>query len=129
MELYKFHIHKFSPRIISQRMSVTGIFPAIAGDLESSSNSPSGKNHRLCAEDHKPASLSCITESTGYIIAILKQRDNRAFHMHLYPLVDAMVLQSADHFKARAITNMCEPGIFMTTKIPLKYLSVFSAIK
>ena len=44
MELHKFHVHQRRARIVGESVAIAGIFPAVAGDLESSSN-PSRRQH------------------------------------------------------------------------------------
>src|SRR6266487_1663523 len=49
--------------------------------------------------------------------------------MHFHSLVNAIILQSANHFQSCTIADMCEPRIFMTTKISLKNFSIFGSVK
>ncbi len=50
-------------------------------------------------------------------------------HVDVDPLVNAVVLQGADHFQPGAIADMGEARIFVAAKIPLQNAAVLRAIE
>jgi hypothetical protein len=77
----------------------------------------------------KRPALTIVTERTDYSSVLFQQNENGAFHVHIDPLMHTVILQRSNHFQARAITDMCEPRIFVTAKIALENASIFRAIE
>src|SRR6266496_4591491 len=110
-------------------MAVAGIFPAVAGDLESPSNSSSREDHSFGAEQVKPSAFAVVAKGTSDAIAILQQCDDRMFHENVQTEMNAMVLQGADHLQARAVSDVRQPRIAVPAKIPLQNPAVAGAIE
>ena len=51
------------------------------------------------------------------------------FHVHFDSEVDAVILQGADHFEARAVARMREPRIAVAAEVALQNFAVFGAIE
>src|SRR5689334_18753126 len=98
MELHKFHIDELSAGVICKRMTIPGIFPTVTSDLKSATYSTCCKYHCLCPKYNEPATFTIITKCACNALLILQQTNHRAFHMHFHSLVNAMILQRANHF-------------------------------
>src|SRR5262245_11650729 len=110
-------------------MAVPSIFPAIAVDLVGSAD-PTGCQHNgCCSEQPEPATLAIITERARDPLAILEQGDDGVFPVDLASLVDAMVLQRADHCQARAVAHVGKSRVAVAPKIPLQYPAITGAVE
>ncbi len=110
-------------------MTVAGVFPAVARDLESAPD-PAGREHdRLGPENLEPPALAIVTESADDAPVLFQERENGVLHVDVDPLVNAVILQSADHFQAGAIAHMREARIFVAAKIALQNPPVLGAIE
>ena len=49
--------------------------------------------------------------------------------MHVDALMNAMILQRADHLQAGPVSNMREAGILVTTKVALENAAVVCPVK
>src|SRR6516164_6153096 len=110
-------------------MSVTGIFPTVAGNLKSPSDSPGGQHDRLCTEQDKVSLLPVVSKGATDAVSVFHKGNHRAFHMYGNPLMNAVVLEGANHFQSRPVPNMGESGIFMPSKVPLEDPSVRCSVK
>ena len=110
-------------------MTVTRIFPAVAGDLVRPSNSSRGEDHRLGTEHVKSSTLSVIPKRTRNAVAVFEQMDDRVLHENVYTKMDAMVLQSANHLEARTVTDMGQARISMTAEITLQDPTIARAVE
>src|SRR5262249_21366382 len=110
-------------------MAVARSFPAVARDLEGTADSAGGQNDRLRAKNFETAALPIITESSDHPLAILEQTQNGVLHENLDPLVHSVILEGADHFQPRAISDMGEARIFVSAEIALQDPAVFGAIE
>src|SRR5580700_10907930 len=118
MELHKFHVHQRRTGMVGEGMAVTRIFPTVAGDLVSPSNSSGRQHHGLGAEKVKSAALAIISKGTRDATAVLQQGDDCVFHEHVETQMDSMVLKGADHLQASAVAHMRESRIPVAAKIP-----------
>src|SRR5581483_12249721 len=107
MELHEFHIHQSRTRVISERVSVPRILPAVAGDFVSPSNSSRRKNHSFSPKQVKSPPLAIISKRTRDAISIFQQGNDRVFHENVQTEMDSMVLKCTDHFQAGAVSDMC----------------------
>ena len=73
--------------------------------------------------------FTLVCEAADNAAAVLEQRDDRDFHIHLNALVDAMVLQSSYQFKTGSVTDVCEPRVTMSAEVSLQYLAVCCPVK
>src|SRR5262249_6183184 len=129
MELHELHVEHRRARLIRQRLSVSRVFPAIAGHAKGTSDAPRSQHNGLRVKDHEASSFALIGECAHAAIAIHQQLDNGRLSMNLYPLMDAMILQRADHFQSSAITHVCQARIAMAAEVPLADLTLFCAIE
>ena len=129
MELHEFHIHEVGAGVVGQRVPIAGVLPTVTRDLVGTPDSPCCQDNGLCLEQQKPAALAVITKSSDNTISIFQERDNRALHVYIDPLVYSVILKSTDHLQTCAIAHVGETRIFMSTKIPLQNPSVFRSIE
>src|SRR4029077_7323637 len=101
------------------RVAVAGIFPAVARNLERAADAARRQHDRFGLEQLEPASFALVAERADHAVAVLQQRDNRALHVHVDALMDAVVLQRADHLETRAVADVREARIAMAAKITL----------
>ena len=110
-------------------MAVAGVFPAVAGDLVRAADAAGRQHDRLGAKQLEAPPLAFVAERADDAVAVLEQRDDRALHVHVDALVDAVILQRADHFEAGAIADMGEPRIPVPAEVALQDAAVFGAIE
>src|SRR5205085_2274439 len=73
MELHKLHIHESRARVISQRVAVAGVFPAIAVDLISAAYAARSQHHGLRLKQVEAALLALIAKRADDALTILEQ--------------------------------------------------------
>ena len=73
MELHKLHVHQRRASIVCQSMPIAGIFPAVAGDLERSSNSSRRQHDGFGTKQVKSAALAVVAKCSRDAIAVLQQ--------------------------------------------------------
>ena len=119
MKLDKFHVQQFRARMIRQRNTVASAFPGIARDLVGATQSAGANHDRLSLENPETSALAIVTESADDAAAVLEQIHYGVFHVNRDTLMDAVILQRADEFKTRAVTNMRQARITMAAEIAL----------
>src|SRR5207245_10748123 len=62
MELQKLHVNQLRARVISQRLAVPGIFPAIAGDLACAADAARGQDDGLRLEQTESPELAHVAD-------------------------------------------------------------------
>ena len=101
-------------------MAVTGVLPAVAGDLVGAADAAGGEDDRFGAENFESAALAIIAKCAHHAPVPLQESEDGVLHVDINALVHAVVLESANHFQAGAIADMREPGIFVTAEITLE---------
>ena len=129
MELDELHVLQFGAGVIGQRMAIAGAFPAIARDLVRLADATRRQDHGLRLEDEETAQLPRVSKGSRNPIAILEQADNGVFHEHIDALMDAMILQRADHLEAGAVADVGQAGIAMAAEVALQDLAIGSAVE
>ena len=110
-------------------MAVAGAIPTVARDFVSFANSAGGEDDRFRAENPEPAALAIVAKRSAHPPAVLQQREDTNLHVHIDPLMNPVVLQSANHLQPGAIADMRQARIFMAAKIPLQNPAVLGAIE
>jgi len=129
MKLYKFHVDEFCAGLVCERVAISSIFPAITGNFVGAAN-PTGRQYDCFrAENFESTALPLVSKGAYHAVAVFEQRKNGVLHVHIDPLMNAVILQRADHFQAGAIAYVREPRIFMSAKMPLQNSAVFGAIE
>ncbi len=116
-------------RVVSERVAVARVLPAVAGDFESASDSARSKHHCLRAKQLEAPALAVVPERARDAVAVFQQRDNRVFHVHVDAEMNSVVLQSADHLQPRPIADVRQARISVPAEIPLQYSAVFRAVE
>jgi hypothetical protein len=129
MELHKFHVHQRRTGMVGERMTISRIFPTVAGNLVRPSNSSRRQYHSLGAEHVKSTTLAIISKRARDAPTVLQKRDDCVFHENVETKMNSMVLKSADHLQAGTVAHMREPRIPMAAEIPLQNPAVAGAIK
>src|SRR6266446_7467753 len=117
MKLNKLHVDEFCAGLICESMAISSVFPAITRNFVGATNPPGGQHHCFGTENFELPPLAFVPEGAHHPVAILKQRKNGVLHMHIDSLVNAVVLQCANHFQAGAITHVREPRILMPSEM------------
>src|SRR2546423_5946575 len=110
-------------------MPIAGVVPTVARDFESSPNSPRGQDDGLGSEDFETAALALISDRAGDPIAVLKQRQHRVLHVNVDSLVNAVILERANHLESGAVSHMRQTRILMSAKVALKNAPIVCAVK
>ena len=129
MELHELHIHQRRARAIGERLPVARVFPAVARDLESAPDAARPQHDGFGGEQLEAAALAIVAERAGDAARIGQQFENRVLHVHIDPEMDAVILQSADHFEARAVAGVREARIAVAAEVALQDFAVFGAIE
>src|SRR2546427_471470 len=129
MELHELHVHQIRTGVICKGLTITRVFPAVAGDLVGAAHSSCGNDDGSGMKKKKAAALPVVAESSDDTICVLEQRDDRALHVNIDPLMYAVILKRSDHFEAGAIADMGETRIPMAAKIPLENVSLASPVE
>ena len=83
----------------------------------------------LGLENLETSALAVVTKRADDAVAVLEQRDDRVFHVDRDALMDAVILQRADHLQARAVADVGEARITMAAEIALENFPFLRAIK
>src|SRR5439155_21100524 len=129
MKLDKLHVDQFRARVIRQRMSVAGVFPAVAGNFVGASNSAGGEYDCFRSENFEATALAFIAKSANRAISIFQDRQDRVFHVHVDAAVHTVILQRSNHLQTGAVPDVRESRIFMAAEISLQNASVTRAIE
>ena len=129
MKLDEFHIEQVRPRVVRQRMPVAGVFPAVARHLVRPPDTTGRQHDRLRLEQPEPPALAVVPERPHHAIAILQQLDHRALHVHLDALMNAVVLQCANHLQPCSVAHVRQSWIRVPAKVPLQNPPVLRPVK
>ena len=129
MELDELHVHQLRAGVVGERVAVAGVFPAVARDLVGAADAAGRQHDRLRAKQLEAAALALVAERAGDAVAVLEQRDDRALHVHVDALVDAVILQRADHLEAGAVADVGQPRIAVAAEVALQDASVLRPIE
>jgi hypothetical protein len=129
VELHELHVDQFSAGVVGQAVAVAGILPAVAGDLVGLADAAGRQHHRPGPEDDEPAMLPVIGHRPRDAVAVLEEPEDRAFHVHFDALVDAVVLEGADHFQAGAVADVSEARVLVSAEVALEDAAVAGAVE
>ena len=129
MKLHELHVHQVGPGVVGQRVAVAGVFPTVAGDLVGAAHAAGGQHDRLGAEHPETPALAVVAEGADNPPVVLQQRDDGALHVHLDTLVNAVVLQRADHFQPGAVADVRQPGVFVAAEVALQDAPVLGTVE
>ena len=110
--------------VVGERVAVAGVLPAVAGDLVRLADAAGRQHDRLGLEDDEAAALAVVGERAGDAVAVLEQADDGAFHVDVDALVDAVILQGADHLQAGAVADVGQARILVAAEVALQDAAV-----
>ena len=129
MKLDEFHVQQFRARMIRERNAVARAFPGIARDFVSAAQTAGANHNGLRLENPETSALAVITKRAHNPVAVLEQVHNRVFHVNRDALMDAVILQRADHLQARAVADVREARIAMAAEIALRNFPFLRAVE
>src|SRR5437667_9568285 len=129
MELHEFHVHKFRARLISKGHTIAGVLPGVGSDAPCFANTACGDDNRLRFEYDEAAALAPIRKRARNAAAVHQQPGDRAFHVDVNSLLDAAILQRANHFEASAVAHVTKPLERVPAKGTLQDVSAFGAVE
>src|ERR1700748_1495423 len=124
MKLDILHVDQLRSRMISQRLTVPGVFPGITRDFVCASHPTRGQHDGFSPKDFEPAAFTIVPERAGTPFPVFQQSHDRVLHVHIDPLMDPVILQRPNHFESSPIPDMSESRISMPSKVPLQNSSV-----
>src|SRR4051794_10589970 len=101
-------------------MAIAGVFPAVARDFVSAPDAAGGEYDGFGAKNFEAAALAFVTEGADGTIALFQDREDGVLHVDLDALMNAVILQSADHLETGAISHVGESRIFVTAEVSLQ---------
>ena len=72
MKLNELHIDEFGTSLISQRVSISSIFPTVAGDFVGATDPTRGQHHRFGPENFETPSLAFVPERAHDAVAMFR---------------------------------------------------------
>ena len=72
MELHELHVLERRARVVRERVSVAGVFPAVARDAERSADAAGGEHNGLGGEELEPSPLAVVAQRAGDAIPSLR---------------------------------------------------------
>ena len=90
---------------------------------------PVASTMAAAAEEPEPAALAVVAQRPDDPIAVGEQPQHGALHVHVDALVDAVVLQGADHLETRAVAHVREPRILVPAEVALEDPAVGRAVE
>src|ERR1700686_899190 len=128
MKLDELHVDQFRTRFIGEGETVAGRFPTVARDLVGAAQ-PAGRKHdRFGPKDFETAALTLVAKRADDAPALFQQGEDCVLHINLDALMNAVILQRANHFQTRAIANMRETRVSVAAEIPLQNAPILRAI-
>ena len=105
-------------------MPIARVLPAVARHFERPADAAARQHDRFRLKDPKPPTLTVIPEGSHHAVPVHQELNDRALHVHVDPLVDAVVLQGPDHLEPGPVPHVGQPWILMAAKIPLQDTTV-----
>ena len=118
-----------APGVIGERMAVAGVFPTVAGDLVRAADAAGRQHHRFGMKQLEAPALAVVPERAHHAAGVHQQRDDGALHVKIDALMDAVILQRADHLEAGAVAHVRQARIAMAAEIALQNVAVLGAIE
>ena len=97
--------------------------------LEGAADAAGRQHHGLGLEELEAAAFAFVAERAGDAVAVFEQREDGALHVEVDALMDAVILQRADHLESRAIADVREARIAMAAEIALQDAAVLGAVE
>ena len=120
MELDELHVLERRARLVGKGVAVAGVLPAVAGDRVGPTDPSGGQHDRLGPKEPEPAPLAVVRQRSGCAAILGEDAEDGALHVHVDALVDAVVLEGADHLQAGPISHVSQAGILVTPEVALE---------
>ena len=129
MELHEFHVQKFRAGRVSERHAVAGAFPGIGGDFPGFADAAGGDDHGFGFEENEAALFTPVAECAGDAVAVFEQASDGALHVDVDALLDAAILQRANHLEAGAVADVAEALERVAAESALQDVAAIGAIE
>jgi hypothetical protein len=129
VELHELHVDQLGPSVVGQGVPVAGALPAVGGDLVGAPEAARRQHHRLGLEHLEDAAVARVGHAPGDPLAVLEQRHHRDLHVHVHPLVDAVVLERPDQLEPGAVADVGQPRVAVPAEVALEDLPVLGAVE
>src|ERR1043165_6782658 len=129
MKLNELHVDEFRSGVVGQGMTVSSVFPTVTGDFVRATDSARRYHDCLGTKNFEMAPLTLVSKGSNHTVTVFEQRENRVLHVNIASLMNAMILQGADHLQPGAITDVRQPRIFVAAKMSLQNSAIFGAIE
>ncbi len=124
MELDHLRVEDLGPGVEAHGDAVAGALPGIRRDFVETAPAAGRNDDGLGSEGDEGAVDPVVAEGADDPVAVLEQLGQRYLHVHLDAELDEVVLETADHFQAGAITDVAKPAVRMGAKGPLQHAAV-----
>ena len=92
--------------------------------LKRAADSAGGKHDGSRFERAKAAAFAIVGKRADDPVAVFEQSHDRALHVHVDALMDAVILQRSNHLQAGAVADVGQPRILVPAEVALKDASV-----
>ncbi len=106
--------------MIRQGVAVAGVLPRVAGDEERAPQPPRGDHHGPGLEHLEAPPVPVVGEGAHHPLAVLEQRGDRHLHVHVHALVDAVVLEGAQHLESGAVAHVGQARVGVASEVALQ---------
>ncbi len=120
VELDELHVHEVRPSVVGQGVAVSGALPRIAGDLERPADSAGSQDHGTGREDPERPLVPVVAKAAGAPGAVQEEARHRALAEDFDALVDAVVLEGAQHLETGAVAHVGQAGVGVAAEIALQ---------
>ena len=120
VELDELHVLQRRAGVVGKRLPVGRVFPAVAGDAERAAHAAGGEHDGLRLEQAEPAAFAVVAERPDHAAAVLQQREDREFRVHVDSHLDRVILQGPDHLQSGTVTDVRKARIPVAAEIALE---------
>ena len=97
MKLNELHVDEFRTGLVCESVSVSSVFPTVTGDFVGAPDPARGQHHCFGPKNFEAPAFALVSESPNNTVSVFEERKNSVLHVHIDSLVNAMILQCADH--------------------------------
>jgi len=90
---------------------------------------PPGEHHGFRAENFELPPFAVVAERADDALAVLEQREDANFHVHIDAAMDSAILQRANHLQSGPVADVREAWIFVSAEIALKDAAIGRAVE
>src|SRR5206468_9488234 len=119
VELDELHVNQVGARPQRERVAVAGVLPGVGRDLPRLADAAGGEHDGLGFEEDELAGIAPVAEGPAHAVAVLQEALDLALHVYVDALVDAVVLERADHLEAGPVADMVQARVAVAAEVPL----------